>query len=143
MPSLNFIGVNMAQYNIHFTVDEARATIPDIRRRLLRINDLIAEIRRKQEVEGNPLMSILRGNGKGPLLTGVSVGGQQEEAQRMIEQIAAEGIQIKDIQRGLIDFPHFLNGDIDHEVFLCWRLGEDTIEYWHEIDAGYAGRQRL
>jgi hypothetical protein len=131
----------MALYDIHFTLIEARATIPDLRRRLIRINDLIADIRATQTREGLAQTAIFRGNGKGPLLSGA--GAQKEEAQRLIENIAAEGIQIKDLQRGLVDFPHFLHDDPHHEVFLCWQLGEDTIEYWHEIDDGFAGRERI
>lgn len=84
---------------------------------------------------------ILRGNGKGPILTGT--GPQKEEAQRLVEEVAALGIQIKDLERGLVDFPHFFQDDPQHEVFLCWELGEDTITFWHEIEAGYGGRQPL
>jgi hypothetical protein len=131
----------MSVYKKHFTITEARASLPELRRKLLRINDLIAEIRKKQEEEGSALMTIVRGNGKGPILSGV--GHQKEEAQRLIEGIADDGIQIKDLQRGLVDFPHFLNGDSTREVLLCWHLGEDTIEFWHEIEAGYAGRQPI
>ena len=131
----------MSYYKIHFTVDEARAALPDLRRRLIRINDLIADIQRTQEATGSQRMSIIRGNGKGPILSGD--GSKKEEAQRLIEQIAADGIQIKDLQRGLVDFPHFLQGDTEHEVFLCWHLGEDTIDFWHEIEEGYVGRQPL
>ena len=50
------------------------------------------------------------------------------------------GVQVKDFDRGLLDFPHILDG---REVFLCWELDEDDIEFWHDIDAGYAGRERL
>ena len=131
----------MAYYKKHFTLQEARATLPDLTRRLLRIHDLLAEIRKKHEEDGERNLVILRGNGKGPIIS--AVGAQKEEAQRMVEEIAADGIQIKDLQRGLVDFPHFLDGDPEHEVFLCWLLGEDTIEHWHEIEAGFAGRQRL
>ncbi len=131
----------MADYEKHFTVSEARAELPDLRRRLLRIQDLLAEIRREQERTGASQTLVMRGNGKGPLLTGA--GTQKEEAQRLVEEIAARGIQIKDLERGLLDFPHFRGGDADHEVFLCWHLGEDTITFWHEIEAGYAGRQPL
>ena len=131
----------MAHYKIHFTLDEARAALPDLRRRLIRINDLIAEVRKKEE-EGARALTILRGNGKGPIISN-GAGPQKEEAQKMIEQIAGEGIQIKDLQRGLVDFPHFLDGDSGHEVFLCWLLGEDTIEFWHEIEEGFAGRTQL
>ena len=49
-------------------------------------------------------------------------------------------IQIKDINRGLIDFPAFIGGK---EVFLCWEQDEDDIEFWHDLDSGYAGRERL
>ena len=109
------------QFEKHFTLTEARAALPALRRRLLRIHDLLAEIRSRQQREGGPEIVILRGNGKGPILTGA--GAQKEEAQRLIEEIAAQGIQIKDLERGLVDFPHFLDGDPAHEVFLCWHSG--------------------
>ena len=131
----------MAEYEKHFTLAQARAALPDLRRRLLRIHDLLAEVNRRQEQEGSTQVIVLRGNGKGPILSGR--GPQKEEAQLLVEEISAQGIQIKDLERGLVDFPHFLNGDASHEVFLCWHLGEDTIEFWHEIDAGYAGRRPL
>lgn len=133
----------MPLFRTHFTVAEARAALPDLRRRLLRINDLIAEIRARQQTEGAPPPVILRGNGKGPLITPADDTAQREEAQRLIEGIADQGIQIKDLERGLVDFPHFLNADPLHEVFLCWHLGEDTIEFWHEIPDGYGGRRPL
>jgi hypothetical protein len=50
------------------------------------------------------------------------------------------GVQIKDFDRGLVDFPHLRDG---REVFLCWELDEDDIAFWHDIDGGYAGRERL
>lgn len=125
----------------HFTLPEARAALPALRRRLLRIADLLAEIRRAQATEGAGQTIVMRGNGKGPILFGA--GKQKEEAQRLIKEIADEGIQIKDLERGLVDFPYFLYGDPSREVFLCWHLGEDTIGYWHEIEAGIAGRMPL
>ena len=57
-----------------------------------------------------------------------------------VRRIHAMGIQIKDFDRGLIDFPHIRDG---REVFLCWELEETDIEFWHDIDTGYAGRERL
>ena len=131
----------MAIFPKHFTLAEARASLPALRRRLLRIGELLAEARRAQETPGTSHVVILRGNGKGPIVSGA--GRWKEEAQRLIEEVADEGIQIKDLERGLVDFPHFLGGDPAHEVFLCWHLGEDTIDYWHEIDAGIAGRNPL
>jgi hypothetical protein len=49
-------------------------------------------------------------------------------------------IVIKDIERGLVDFPAIIGG---REVFLCWEKDEEDIEFWHDIDSGYAGRERL
>jgi len=125
----------------HFTLAEARAALPALRRRLLRIGELLAEARRAPDAPGPSHVVILRGNGKGPIVSGA--GRWKEEAQRLIEEVADEGIQVKDLERGLVDFPHFLGGDPAREVFLCWHLGEDTIEFWHEIDAGIAGRRPL
>ncbi len=131
----------MTIFDKHFTVAQARATLPALRRRLLQIQNLLAEARHWQETSGAVQTIVLRGNGKGPILTGM--GSPKEEAQRLIVEIAEDGIQIKDLERGLVDFPHFRNGDPSHEVFLCWHLGEDTIEYWHEIEDGYDGRTPL
>ena len=58
-----------------------------------------------------------------------------------IEQVTALVIDVKSLEHGLIDFPSFREGRV---VFLCWRLGEGpTIRYWHDIDAGFAGRRPL
>jgi len=130
----------MAQFKKHFTIDEARNLIPEIRAKLTEINVLLTAISAAQEKLGKQL-HIARGNGKGPIVAGA--GTDIETVQKMIEGIAAMGIQIKDVKRGLIDFPHFLRGDEDHEVFLCFELSDSTIEYWHEIEAGYLGRTAL
>ena len=47
---------------------------------------------------------------------------------------------IKDVERGLVDFPSILAG---REVFLCWERGEDDVEHWHDLDSGYAGREQI
>ncbi len=57
-----------------------------------------------------------------------------------IAVIEEKGVIIKSIDPGLFDFPYFMNG---REVFLCWREGEPRIDYWHEKDTGFAGRQKL
>jgi hypothetical protein len=60
---------------------------------------------------------------------------------KLTTEIADLGVEMKDYSRGLIDFPHMRNGRV---VLLCWQLGEgDEIEWWHETDVGFAGRQRL
>ncbi|MEJ7813310.1 MAG: DUF2203 domain-containing protein [Gemmatimonadaceae bacterium] len=62
------------------------------------------------------------------------------EIQSYVQELDQLGIEIKDYTTGLIDFPGELAG---RRVWLCWRLGEAAVEYWHELDAGYSGRQRL
>ena len=49
-------------------------------------------------------------------------------------------IQVKDVERGLVDFPAIIGGK---EVFLCWEQDEEDVEFWHDLDAGYGGRERL
>ena len=58
----------------------------------------------------------------------------------VLREFQRREIQIKDIERGLVDFPAIIGGK---EVFLCWEQDEEDIEFWHELDAGYAGRERL
>jgi len=58
----------------------------------------------------------------------------------VIDEIAAHGAQVKDIDEGLIDFPALSRGE---PVLLCWKLGEDEIRYWHTVEDGFAGRREL
>ena len=57
-----------------------------------------------------------------------------------IAEISAMGVQIKDINTGLLDFPCVVEGKV---VLLCWRLGEETINYWHGVDEGFVGRKLI
>jgi hypothetical protein len=59
-----------------------------------------------------------------------------------VEELDALGLQVKDLDRGLIDFPaqHPASGET---VLLCWELGEDSVAYWHGLEDGYAGRKPL
>jgi hypothetical protein len=66
-------------------------------------------------------------------------GINQRIAARM-EEIQAQGILVKDLDTGLIDFPTLRDG---REVYLCWKLGEDRVRWWHPIETGFAGRQPL
>lgn len=57
-----------------------------------------------------------------------------------VSKVIETGCLIKDLETGLVDFPALLRGE---EVYLCWKLGEERIEYWHGIDEGFAGRKPL
>jgi hypothetical protein len=62
------------------------------------------------------------------------------DVRETLSEFQKREIQIKDLDRGLIDFPAFVAGK---EVFLCWELDEEDIEFWHDLDTGYAGREPL
>ncbi len=68
------------------------------------------------------------------------VAGLAAELEHFHAELSALGVVFKDYTLGLVDFPAEQDG---RPVYLCWRLGEPTVEYWHEVDAGFAGRQRL
>jgi hypothetical protein len=84
----------------------------------------------------------------GLLAPGQDLGGEMVnrwvKAVVAVEQLFAEfskrEIQIKDVDRGLLDFPAIIGG---REVFLCWEQDDDDIEFWHELDSGFAGREPL
>ena len=63
-----------------------------------------------------------------------------EEFYESVEQIENLGCVIKDLEQGLIDFPSRFEG---REIYLCWKLGEDRIRHWHEVDAGFDSRQEI
>ena len=63
-----------------------------------------------------------------------------ERLDALVHRILETGVQIKDINTGLLDFSARKDG---REVYLCWQYGEGEIAYWHEVDAGYAGRQSI
>jgi hypothetical protein len=64
----------------------------------------------------------------------------QERMRDLIAELADLGVELKDDFTGLIDFRSRMDG---REVYLCWRLGEASVAFWHELDAGFAGRQKL
>lgn len=63
-----------------------------------------------------------------------------EQLNHFIDELTLVGVELKDFQRGLIDFPALHEG---REVYLCWERGEDRVVAWHEVDAGFAGRKEV
>ncbi|WKZ49389.1 MAG: DUF2203 domain-containing protein [Anaerolineales bacterium] len=78
------------------------------------------------------------GNGGNPTLSKLVVEFEKFDA--LLHQILDTGAQIKDVNIGLLDFSAIKDG---REVYLCWQHGEGDIAFWHEVDAGYAGRQPI
>lgn len=62
------------------------------------------------------------------------------ELRELVERVQATGCEVKDLDAGLVDFPALREGRV---VYLCWRLGEPEVAWWHELDTGFAGRQPL
>ncbi|HTV47987.1 MAG TPA: DUF2203 domain-containing protein [Phycisphaerae bacterium] len=63
-----------------------------------------------------------------------------EQMAKLVEELADIGVELKDPGRGLVDFPAKFDG---RDIELCWQIGEPTIGYWHEINAGFAGRRNV
>jgi hypothetical protein len=124
-----------------FTVDHANRTLPLVRRI---VEDVVREHRRWQEaiVELDLLVSGVRANLPDPRATALereiqSIAREIDVFQGELESL---GIQLKDRRIGLIDFPSEMDG---RRVLLCWRLGETSVQFWHDENSGYAGRQPL
>jgi hypothetical protein len=120
-----------------FTVEEANALLP----RLREILDEVALHRdalRERAPHMQPILAAAIGNGGGR--AGSEYGVEAYSLYLAIERISELGVVLKDLDMGLLDFPHERGGRV---VFLCWHPPEESVEYWHELDAGYAGRQPL
>jgi len=126
----------MFQFTKHYTVEEASRLLPQIRKWL----DLINHCRHRIEQ--------LEKRFNGFLEEGYDIGGDSvnqyiqmlAELRSVLLEFHKREIQIKDVERGLIDFPSLREG---REIFLCWENGEETIEHWHELDAGFSGREPI
>jgi hypothetical protein len=126
-----------------FTVEEANLELSRLRQWLPRVQAR----RRRLDVVRRKLGELtVKAAANGNLLE-EEVHGTQREAQRLTEElnklmtkISDLGCEIKDIEQGLVDFPSLREG---REVYLCWRLGEQEVAFWHELDAGFSARQPL
>ena len=130
----------MAHY---FTREEAEALLPQISTVLLQIQDHRKAMQQKEEELG-ALHALAKGNGHH---TNVPINKLQNELaeqiqamQDLIDELSSYGCVLKDPSIGLIDFLSLRKG---REVYLCWHLGEERINFWHYLDAGFAGRQPL
>jgi len=127
-----------------FSVSEANATLPLVRSIVKDITELAVSLRdRHERLErlGGGKHGVLGDAYQEELQTlQQDLGRAEEQMQEFVRELATLGIELKDPFIGLIDFPAWMNG---HEVYLCWRLGEPEVAHWHELDAGFAGRNKL
>lgn len=121
----------------YFTLSEANETLNSIRSLL----DAIQEIRQtilQNQPEAWPAIEKSAGNGGNRALSNMVKDFEKLDA--LVHQIQDLGVLIKDINLGLLDFPALKDG---REVYLCWQYGEGEIAFWHEVEAGFAGRQPI
>lgn len=119
----------------YFTLAEAAALLPEVRQRLERIRSLRVALREL----GGTLEQKAQGNGD----TSPSQRRFVElvaELERAIGDLHEQGIILRDPDAGLIDFPSVREGNA---IFLCYRLDEDRIAFWHSMDEGFTGRKPL
>ena len=124
------------RFDKHYTREEVRALLPQIRQWLEQLNRLRQELERFDR----RLSGLTR--------TGNDAGGETvnqwiralADMQAILAEFQRRRIFIKDLTRGLVDFPAIIGGK---EAFLCWEQEEEDIEFWHDLDSGFAGRERL
>jgi len=128
-----------------FTVESANAMLPLVR---AIVRDLV-ELAREVMERRHRLTTIMVGRTASSTPDPYSEELEQiqadldRNAERLrgyVEELRQLGVEPKSVAEGLVDFPSVIDGRL---VYLCWRLGEPRVEYWHELDAGFQGRQPL
>jgi hypothetical protein len=120
----------------HFTRAEAEALLPTV-------EPILRELRtardRLTDAEAHQLLAdTAPTNGGGA--PGREVGEGFLAVRRLLGAVQEMGIVVRDIDRGLIDFPALIDGE---EIYLCWQFDEDGISWWHDLESGFGGRQPL
>ncbi|HXK58949.1 MAG TPA: DUF2203 domain-containing protein [Acidobacteriota bacterium] len=123
--------------NRFFSLEEARQALPRIRDLMEQLVIMAGNLEEAREhVKGLAE--------RGEMNTGSAIGTRYIEGlaaiSSLVNSIQEIGCIVKSIDEGLVDFPHVREG---REVYLCWKYGEPDIAYWHEVDAGFAGRTPL
>jgi hypothetical protein len=120
----------------HFSVGQANAALETVKPLLQKLRDA-RDLLTDEEAHA-ALTGAAPTNGGGE--PGTQVGQAFLEVRRLLLALQEAGLVVRDIERGLIDFPAILEG---REVYLCWQLGEDEVSWWHELEAGYGGREPI
>ena len=122
-----------------FTVQEANALLPDVRKIVGKIQRAHRKLSHYREDAKKASDAAERGGGGFP--DGVAYASDLLALTTELSELEALGVQLKDFERGLVDFPSLRDGRV---VLLCWQLGEgDELEWWHDVDAGFSGRTPL
>lgn len=123
-------------HEIHFTLEQANDKLDSIKPLI----EEMMSLKKKLDLKGYDVYNHKYFGGYGPN----GQGAFPDEMERLVEivkGISAEGVLLKGIDNGLVDFPHLReNGE---EVYLCWKAGEGEIAYWHSIPEGFPGRRNI
>ena len=127
-----------------FTLEEANALLPWLEEQFVRMMPLRDQLAARQE-QLIDLLRRRRSNGHSSseediVETQQAVDQLTRQLQDQLQPISQRGILVRDLGRGLVDFPSVREGE---EVYLCWLRGEEQIGYWHDTNTGFAGRQPL
>jgi hypothetical protein len=122
-----------------FSLEEANELLPQVRRMLLSIRSAHRRLAALQEAAKHAAEGAEQGGGGMP--DGARYISMLMQLASHTSELDVLGVQLKDYERGLIDFPSLRDGRV---VLLCWHLGEgEQIEWWHDVETGYAGRQPI
>jgi hypothetical protein len=122
-----------------FSIEEANSLLPDVQG----IVKSIQRSHRGLQSYRKAVQAAAAGaeHGGGGMAHGSRYASLLTELSLRVNELESLGVQLKDYSRGLIDFPSLRDGRV---VLLCWQLGEgDSVEWWHDVEAGFAGRQPL
>lgn len=127
----------------YFTLEEAVKCLPFVKETLARAHQEMNELR-DGVILSKRLLLVKQGSGRVPTDAEVAVlqekfEGFEDALTRWVDCFAEQGIILRDLDTGLIDFPYH-SETTDQDFFLCWRLHEDGIFYFHGINEGFAGR---
>jgi len=120
-----------------FTLTEAQSLLPRLRSLLAEISEEWSHLRK---LEPDVQKARDKAQFDGYCKSGPEYVQSVSHLMFLIHQIRDMGVLLKDADRGLCDFPYVRQGRV---VYLCWQLGEERIAYWHDIDAGFSGREPL
>jgi hypothetical protein len=127
-----------------FSVAEANSALPLVRAIVQDITTLAHELSERRErlhrLKRRDRLRLSEAHEEELQQVGAELDRGQEKMEEYVRELAQLGVELKEYFIGLVDFPSLMDG---RTVYLCWRLGEPEVAHWHELDAGFAGRQKL
>lgn len=134
--------------NVRFyTLPEANAKVPELEESLARVSEHVARARALDDqvndlevVWGSKVLDAACPDNKSYLEFKRGLGAEEEAVDGVLKSITGQGIEVKDLATGLVDFYAKRGGEV---VYLCWRRGEPQVAFWHTLQGGFAGRKPI